>query len=177
MQAAALSKTIDPSQLADSGAVLGGYLPLAKMTRLTQFLLSDAGEVAVELRFGRDGGGRRFLEGSARIAVTMRCQRCLGACEQALQAAIRLGIVASEAEAERLPAEYDPLIATDRMRTLEMIEDELILALPLVAMHQDLTACVPVGAQQGGGSAAAEDTRRPNPFAVLGQLKNRNDRN
>lgn len=168
-----LPEHIDPAQLADRQAALRGQLPLAAMKRLAGSLLSQEGAVEVELDFGRDAGGRRVVEGRAEVAVQMVCQRCLTACDQHLQTRILLGVVASEAEAERLPDEYDPLVSDGRVRLLELVEDELILALPLLAKHEEETECVPQSALRTGEPEEPGKQRQDNPFAALAQLKKR----
>lgn len=174
---APLPEYLDPLQLADRQVELRGRLPLAAMSRLVETLVDDAGEAEVELRFDRDAGGRRLLQGALRATVTVTCQRCLGACELSLRSELRLAIVGSEDEAERLPEEFDPLLAEGRLRTLTLVEDELILAMPLVPMHSERSACVPEEALRKGPPDASEPTAqaRKNPFAALAALKKRDN--
>ncbi|WP_181919345.1 YceD family protein [Alkalilimnicola ehrlichii] len=127
------------------------------------------------LRFGRDQGGRPIVEGRVRAKVERICQRCLEACEESIDTQLLLGIVGSEAEAELLPSEYDPWLVSDRERTSTLIEDELILALPLLALHDKEIDCIPQEAlSAGNGSIAETAQKRENPFAALADLKNRN---
>jgi uncharacterized protein len=103
-------------------------------------------------------------------------------------AKVALGIVSSPADAERLPEQYEPLQMTGEEVTVAgIVEDELILALPIVAMHK-IEECPgganTLAAQSAGGEGNTEDAdaRRKNPFAALAQLKETlttdgNDRN
>ncbi len=87
-----------------------------------------------------------------------------------------LGLVKSESEGDRLPDRYEPLIVeTGSVSVAAIVEDELILALPIIARHPELEACsaqVPLvkGLRQDEGEAPKE---RVNPFSVLGKLLNK----
>jgi uncharacterized protein len=93
----------------------------------------------------------------------------------------RLGIVTSQTAAEQLPERYEPLLvpstdmedeADSEITIATIVEDELILALPQVAMHK--TDECPQGEAFLGSAKGEEDvaaTQRENPFAVLSQLK------
>jgi len=87
-----------------------------------------------------------------------------------IEARVCLGIVKSESEAELLPARYDPLVLEQaEISLLKVIEDELLLVMPIVARH-------PAGQCQATPASGElqEDMveeRRENPFAVLAKLK------
>lgn len=173
MSATALPEYCDPQQLADKTATLRGRASIARMPRLQAALAPCENQAEVELHFGRDAGGRRLLTGKARVQVALVCRRCLGNALHDLDVEFRLAIVASEAEADRLPDEYDALISDGRLRTLDLVEDELILALPLVPMHREAD-CKPQA--ELGEAPEGPGAQRDNPFAALAKLKNRNDR-
>lgn len=106
----------------------------------------------------------------------LECQRCLEVYSHPLSVEFKLVLVQSEAEAEHLADEYEPLL-TDReqIRTAELIEDELMLALPIVAMHANEDDCsVQLDRQQGMADEAAEQ-HKPNPFEALKALKRKQD--
>ena len=130
--------------------------------------MSQSGAAQVELAFARDEGGRAFVEGRVQAQVELRCQRCLEPMSQLLDAPFRLGLVADEEEAECLPPELEPLMLSQGPMVLAaLIEDELLLALPIVALHQAPHPC----ADTVGQEQAPAQTKRENPFAVLAQLK------
>jgi len=87
---------------------------------------------------------------------------------EALDAGVRLALVESEMAAGSLPEEYDPLLCTaDALSLFDLVEDELMLALPIVAAHAR-------GECQSGPVGECPDQApadRPNPFAVLSRLK------
>jgi uncharacterized protein len=147
---------------------------------------------AFRLAFARDERGLRVITGEASLTVVLPCQRCLEAVEIALECPMRLGLIEAEAQADALPEDLDPVVVAgeDQLRPLDLVEDELLLALPLVPRHPD-GACAPgialgaagAGAGAGNGEVAdhprgaqapggeATDSGRPNPFAALAALK------
>jgi uncharacterized protein len=164
-----LDELIDPLSLAAKGRTLEGRIPLAKLARLGPSLQSTQGEAEASLRFGVDEAGMPNVTGRVRATLMLQCQRCMQAMAYAVDSQIRLGIVKSREAAERLPANYDPLLVSgEEMKAADIVEDELILALPIVAMHE--RADCPLGAEFQEQEADAEP-KRENPFAVLAGLK------
>jgi len=98
----------------------------------------------------------------------MYCQRCLEPVSIDLDCQVSLALVESEEAASRLPDSMEPLISPDEtVDLLELIEDELILALPIVPRH---TSCEPpVDLVDQAPPEAAES--RESPFTVLKDLK------
>ena len=149
---------------------LCGHIALARMPRLTGALCDREGEAYAELRFDRDLQGIRFIAGRVAARLRMTCQRCLEPMEVRVERELMLGLVRTESEAERLPAEYEPLlVGSAPLAIAEAVEDELILGLPLVALHAEGEHC-PVRTPYRAGD---DDARRhgEGPFAVLERLK------
>jgi uncharacterized protein len=106
------------------------------MSRLRSSLSSDEGEVRVDLSFGVDEEGIRFIKGHMETCLILECQRCLEPFSYEIIGDFMSGIVRTEKEADRLPERYDPLLVPESSLVLgEMIEDELIISLPIVPMH------------------------------------------
>jgi uncharacterized protein len=125
----------------------------------------------VALQAEREIGGRVVLSGTIRASVEMTCQRCLSGVELEVLAEPRLVWVKTEAEMEALPPEYDPLLSADgRIAVPELVEDELLLALPLVPRHTG-KACryIPPAAVVSVPEPEEENTK--NAFAELAKLK------
>ncbi len=150
--------------------VLRGWVALRRMERLARSLCDVQGRVDVELHFNRDAQGIPFVQGRVRARLTMICQRCLEPMEVRIERDLLLALVRSEAEAGRLPPKYEPLpITSASMAVAEIVEDELLLALPIVPLHAAGELCrvrtpYRVGDDDGGAQAR-------HPFAVLGRLK------
>lgn len=128
---------IDPLRLADQGREIHGTYPLATLARLTPSLDSLEGEVVFVLHFMREAGGRPVVRGQITTKLSLTCQRCLTPMWFLVDRPISLGIVQSMSEADQLPEELEPLLITETLTSIqELIEDELILALPIVASHE-----------------------------------------
>jgi len=160
---------IDPVRLARTGAQLRGRMALAPMERLASLLASPGGEAEVALDFGIDGERRSFVRVRLKAELSLMCQRCLEPMRFQVDTDRRLGVVGSEDEAERLSEAYEPLVFTGEPIFLrDVIEDELILSLPLVPRHTEQCASVALTAEQGTDNT---DKAGDNPFAALAKLK------
>lgn len=149
---------------------MSGSYPLAKMSRLAQYLAGQQGSVLVQAEFGVGEEKLPWLRGVIRGDLEMTCQRCMQPMQQHMDISFHLIMVHSDAAAEQLPDEMDPLVvAGDSISLLEVIEGELILSLPIVAMH-DKKDCAASGVLSGGGDASGK-MHKENPFSVLSKLK------
>lgn len=127
---------------ADRGAVLHETLELSRLTRLRELLASDAGtvEAALELAPRRTGWLPAELRFETRLMLT--CQRCLEPLELALEERIELGVVESEAMEGCLPEHRVAVVMeNERFKPVQLLEDELIVALPLVPRHASPADC------------------------------------
>lgn len=136
---------VDPVALAEKGRAIDGHVPVEAFRRLAGWLHASEGVLEVALRFGRDEAGRHVLEGRLRGELELLCQRCLAPYRLPVDLELALVLVDSEAAADSLPEELDALVvdAQRSMHTVDMIEDDLILALPLVPRCERGAACVP----------------------------------
>ncbi len=171
-----LGELIEPLSLAEKGRALTGRLPLSCMDRLCQSLQNGKGGVDVSLNFDKDEVGQPRVMGRLTATLQLQCQRCMQTMGLPVSVDIHLGIVRTQKQAESLPDNYDPLLVSDEpMTAADIVEDELILALPLVALHE-IKDCPAVNAQAGRDEQDEVAARRENPFAVLAELKKeRND--
>lgn len=145
-----------------------GSVRIADMPRLVELLAEAAGSADVALRFGRDSGRRPVISGRITATLRLTCQRCLQPFDWPMAVDVDIGIVADEKAEESLPDGLDPLIvAGERVRLADVVEDELILGLPVVARHEDNPACQPASRPAGGSD------RKVSPFSVLQELRQR----
>jgi uncharacterized protein len=172
MSSQALPGLVDPIRYAEEGRQLEGSIELARMPRLAGMLLDSAGAVTVTLAFGLDEDGTPCLRGGYQANVSVLCQRCLQAMRLALAGEFALAMVADEQAAASLAERYDPLLVGDEPISLaEIIEDELILELPMVPRHE-LSACPAAGAPWfAGNPGESAGAVAKNPFAALAALK------
>ncbi|RDE24722.1 hypothetical protein DV711_03815 [Motiliproteus coralliicola] len=168
MSKAPLPTSIDTRRAAEQGRLIEGTVKLEKLSRLGSYLVDSEGEVTVDLTFGMDEERIRFVKGTAVASVKMTCQRCLEPVTLELEAEMNMGIVADDEAAKQLPRYYDPYVVDGPKQDLhQLIEEELILTLPLIPQHQD---CV-VKTEYGQAPEPSEGNDEANPFNVLAQLK------
>lgn len=130
---------------------------------------SQPADVRLVIRVTDQGGARRVgIEGEVQALLVMRCERCLGEVTVKVAGEFNLVAVGSEAAAAALPVEESPVIADKQvLHVSELVEDELILALPIVAMHE------PEGCP---GMDWQTNYEKPHPMAALAQLKSAQDK-
>lgn len=156
-------------RLARAGTHLAGSVPLADLHRLTAAVLEASGDANAEFYFGIDDRGFAVMSGQVRATVHMQCQRCLSAMTVELNSDVRIGLVRKLAEESQLPDDFEALLVEgdEPLMLNDFIEEELLLALPIVARHEEDGQCVIKEQYQ----AKEEKVERPNPFAVLASLK------
>ncbi len=163
-----LPERLDLLATAEAGRALHGRMPLARLERVLPALVSSDGELQVVFELGKDPAGVRFLAGTIRGEVMLQCQRCLEPVVQALDLQFRLGLVQDEAAVAGLPDCYEALLVTDEPASVaDIVSDEVLLALPLVPLHQQDARCEGITKEY---QPAAGETRE-SPFAVLAKLK------
>ena len=163
-----LPDRLDLIAAAEAGRLLRGSIAISSLGRLVPALMSDAGELQVEMELGKDQDGTRYLNGSIRGEVVLKCERCLDEMTLPLDLTCRLGLVSGEAAANALPEWYEPLVVTaEPVHIADVIADEVLLALPIVPTHKDGLDCQEFVKEH----APPVSEQRENPFAVLAGLK------
>ena len=148
------------------GGKFQGEIGLSDLDRLSDFLLSDRADIVVEFRFSQSDYDLPMVEGQLQARLTIECQRCLRAMELPLDIDFQLlvsppGSVVTESGLDTVISE------NGSVDIFAVVEDELILGLPLVTVHEDI-AC------NEFWQAEEEDpelTTKKNPFSVLAKLK------
>jgi uncharacterized protein len=159
---------LDPWRAAGNGSVFAGRLPLSSFPRLRGILLDEAGDVTFRIAFSRDEERRAVVRCKVDAVLRLRCQRCLEALAHQVATDTFLALVSGMDEERQLPERYDPLLVDDTpIRLGELIEDELLLALPLIPMH-DPGDC---GTKVLGAHRPQAPTGVAGPFAALAELK------
>lgn len=146
-------------------------IPLAQMPRLQDRLFDQAQAertARATLNFGKAHGAD-----VARVAVSaqvpLRCERCMGRCEWPVAAEATLALVAALAAADRVPGGFEPVLAEGgRVRLLDLVEEELLLALPLIARHASAMDCRAI---ESDARSDADVTQKP--FSQLRELLDR----
>lgn len=157
------SFVIDLRALARDGRLVQGEVPVSRLVRLAGSVLEPSGTVVFSFQGERDDEGKLYVDLRIQAGLVLECQRCLGALEWPCDVQNRLLLLRpgdplpeDELENDAVDAlEVEPL--TD---LLALVEDEVLLALPLVPRHDDCEPPVKAGVD--------EET---SPFAVLRQLR------
>jgi uncharacterized protein len=167
----ALPAVLDAWRAVSAGARYEGSLPLERLSRLRTSLADAEGMVDYVVQFGRDALDQAYVELEVKARLPLQCQRSLERFLQPVELVQRLGLITREEQEAALPEGTEPLLleGTAELHPAELIEDELILALPVVPIDP------------GAGELAAEwpavadvPEDKPNPFAALAALKDRN---
>lgn len=150
---------IDGLEFAQAGATRQGVWPLSDFPRLRDVLASDGGEVVYMMQGVRDERGRPGLRLSVNGILQLRCQRCLEATPFEVQTDELLVLAQTPEEIHAEPADAhapDRVVAAKEMPVRDLIEDELLLAVPYAPRHESCTV------QGAAGERAAKS-----PFARL----------
>ncbi len=169
---------LDVQAFARSGEFLQGEWPSTAMSRLAEVAAAEspaAGWAAV--RWSLQGEEQAVLGGESEVWLQLRvsaeasptCQRCLQPVRLPLEVDGRFRFVRDEAQAEALDAELeeDVLVLSRAFDVREWVEDELLLALPIVPLHEVCPRPLPLAVEP----KPEPIEERPNPFAVLQALK------
>ena len=133
-----LPKSIDPIRLCKQGAILQGSVTLSVLPRLQELCDQADQAVDVTLTLGVDATGIFFIRGEVKGVVQLCCQRCNAEMRQSLDLSFALSPVNSYERVKKLTSMYEPLMITDENVILtEMVEDEILLALPMVPRHEE----------------------------------------
>lgn len=155
---------LDPVSFADKNRRIVGELDFARFDKLADLVVGESGGAQFELRFGKVG---RVPSATGVLDATLilQCQRCLGELPWHVHADMNLGFVGSVDEVALLPESMEPVMidAEGHVSLVDIVQDELLLAIPSVPRHEDC------GLSKVAGKPESD---RPNPFAVLNQFKN-----
>jgi Predicted metal-binding, possibly nucleic acid-binding protein len=163
-----LPELLNANRFIDAQEAATAVLEPKHYQRLSQVAtLLPGGQITLTGR--RDPFGPRVVEGRVKCSVEMICQRCLETVTYELEGMIGWGLVFSELEMQSLDKQFDPILVVEgQLQLREAVEDELMLLLPMMPMHQ---AC-DSGWKPQAEDADASSAERESPFSVLSQLKN-----
>ena len=163
---------IDPYRFAEQSLHLDGAVKLADMPRLSAILSASDEKASVQLHFGVDEQGLNFIKGHLEARLKLQCQRCMEPYTYEIISNFVLGVVSSLDEVNSLPEAYEPALTKDGSLALrEMIEDEIILNLPIIPRHEieECKTKLPLR------DSKWEQEKGKNPFEVLKVLKGKQE--
>ncbi|WP_392343780.1 23S rRNA accumulation protein YceD [Pseudoalteromonas prydzensis] len=171
MQKVKIPITLHPGKAAQHRLKYDGIVPLEKLVRLREVVQEEVGEIAVTIHCKNDEQGLVVISGNLSTHVTVTCQRCNGDLGLDLVQDFVYSPVAEDTELDNFPEDYDEVAVDENgeINVFDLIEDELILAVPLVATHNEASCSYSAKPASFGVLKAKED--KPNPFDILKQLK------
>ena len=151
----AAPKLRDVRKLADSRAVFDLEVALSALPDFPPEYVDGGGSVTAHLVFGREQGfAMARVDLQAQLQAT--CQRCLGPLPLSIQASSPVLIVESQQDAESVPAGWETFLAPEGQLMPEaLIGEELLLALPIVPVHEEASQCEPLAASALSGDTQA----------------------
>lgn len=177
---------VDPFRLVEQGRIYDGRIPLGDFPRLKELLFVDSVKkesanktlIDVALEFTKTDTGLPVIKGSINTIMEVPCQRCLKAETVPFETQLNVVLVASDSQAERLQEGYDTwLVEEQRLFLQDFIEDEILLAMPQVIMHEacesarELIEALPEDLVNGDEEQNEKAQDKGNPFSVLKDLK------
>lgn len=172
-----LTRHIDYRRRALDKIRLSGDLQLSDLPRTREVVVSDPGwPVHVSLGLDEDAQRRVMLTGRVQTTLMLPCQRCLQPTEKLMDVEVAGIVVASDEAAASVPREWEPILsASDRLDVPALIDDELLLALPMTVQcdRPECRAAYDRKDETPEDPTPARD--KPNPFAALASLKRDDD--
>jgi len=170
---------IEPLLLASRGEHLRGYIPIVCLSRLASSLYDTSGRAEYALKFDIDSSGQANITGSVNTELSMYCHRCMHKVLKKVESKLVLGIVSCFAESELLLERYEPLVVEESLlKFADIIEDEILLALPLIVTHADQDCTIneayslsDENYENRHNLGTSEAGLKKNPFSILEKLK------
>ncbi|MGH8466328.1 MAG: YceD family protein [Pseudomonas sp.] len=161
-------ETLDAWRMVAARRCFDGQVELAKLPRLEGLVADSEGTCSYALEFGHDEILKvSYVDLSIDAALPLTCQRSLQRFLLPVSIKQRLGLIRNEDEESALPEEYEALLVPEdgQLRPLDLVEDELVLAVPVVALSPEGEAV------NRDWAPTEEEQSKANPFAALAALK------
>jgi len=162
-------RPLDVWKMVAGRRIMDGRLPLSAFPRLAGLLFDTQGEVRFSVGFDRDALGTAYVELEIDTRLPLQCQRSLQRFGFAVEVRQRMGLIRTEADEAGLPPGYEPLLVpgNGELCPADVIEDELILAIPVVPVDPGSAPVEP----PLPAPVTSTDAARAHPFAALAALK------
>ena len=162
----------DPVLFSNRGRQLAGNIPVQDMPRLMELAPNSEGEFYVSMAFSMSSLQFPMVKGTIEGEVVQSCQRCMGNAAVPIKGQFQLLLITPDAlelasEEGHEIFEYEGQVIT----TATLIEDEIILSMPIVAKHTDIEKCESNVKQWMHEFDEVPTDEKENPFAKLKDLK------
>lgn len=157
---------IDSLDFARNGRKISGEVPVAEMPRLLDALENPQGILSYTVHGGMDSRGNPLLRVGIAGQCQLRCQRCLNAMDYPVRLDVCL-MLRDQAGLDALgddEEECDSILAEAQLDVLDVLEEEILLSLPIAPRHDDPGVC-----QAADGKDMHSEAKHP--FAALAKLK------
>ncbi len=132
----------DLNALAEREAVLNGKIQLRKLTRLREMLYSDRGSIEVSLKFHQHAITSVAVELTFEANLELICQRCLEPLAQNVCELVSLVLLDAVLDKSKTAQEQEVVVLNKgKFNPVVLIEDELIVSLPIIPRHVDISEC------------------------------------
>jgi uncharacterized protein len=173
------ARRLDMKSFAQEGAELSGQEPMHEHPRL--MAETEGRGAGAPVTWSANGEMRNpghvhpevWLHLKANAQLPLTCQRCLEPVNVAVEVDRLFRFVPDEelAAAEDEESDEDVLALSRSFDVVELVEDELLMALPLAPRHDVCPAPVKLAVADADFEGADQGQGRENPFALLGKLK------
>jgi uncharacterized protein len=151
-------------------------IPLAELPRVSHELIGKDGEASGRVRFSRHVG-QAVADLEVHAAPEVICQRCMQPMRWPVDVKSRIALVSDYDAADRVPDGMEVfLVEADSVSVRDLVDEEVMLALPHVPRHEEGSECAGRSVELPGQEADAEDAAAAQvqkPFAQLGELLKR----
>ncbi len=164
---------VNPWKAAEGRRTFSGTMPLQRMERLQDVLIGPGGEARFVMRFAYDGQGRATIDIEVESDLPLLCQRSLEPYNEPVKRRSLLGVIEDMAEEQLMPENYEPvLVVNHQVALLDLVEDELLLAVPQVPRNPLVEAVLVQAGEELVPPPDPQDGDTRQPFADLAeQLK------
>ncbi|KOO03757.1 23S rRNA accumulation protein YceD [Vibrio nereis] len=173
MQKVKIPRTVDPARTAQKRLDFEGIIQMSLFKRLEESVEGVKRDAQVSLSFGLDEQRLVVISGKANIEVDLECQRCNEVFTHLCEVEFTYTPYYSEKSEEDAPEEYDLVDLNEygEIDLIQLVEDEFILNLPQIAMHDEADCSVNSDNMVFGEIPEEIVEEKPNPFDVLKSLK------
>ena len=177
-----LPQKIDPCKYTDQGVILEGVITQEESSkdflRFNESILEYSSDITYYLKFDIDLLDNRYVIGTLSTQVVLQCQRCLNNFNFDIHCDLSTAFASNEAQEKKASeSNYNDILRIPRREYLDpkrLIEDELLLALPQIAMHELSQCDAEVVFLEDDSTSKNTDKieqMETHPFAILKQLK------
>ncbi|WCE30627.1 23S rRNA accumulation protein YceD [Vibrio sp. SCSIO 43137] len=173
MQKVKIPRTVDPAKAAQKRLDYNGIIQISLFKRLLESVEGVKRDAEVSLSFELDEQRLVVISGKANVEVDLECQRCNEVFAHECEVQFTYTPYYSEKSEEDAPEEYDLVDLNEygEVDLIQLVEDEFILGLPQVAMHDEADCSVNSNNLVFGDLPEEQEEEKPNPFEVLKNLK------